>query len=113
MRASDGRETMQIYDFDEFLKEELGGDYAQLEFDGRLRSRDYLLGELLVLVSRNDPPVEYSFNTALVYVVTARDRVRVVHDIYDDRHFEMSREGLSRALKAAIAWPGEARSKQK
>lgn len=93
---------MRAYDFLAFLEEELGGDLMGGGPD-RWRSRDYILGELLVLVSRGDPPKEYSFNTALIYVDLSAGRVHVGHDIYLDKSFEMSREDFANAVKDTIA----------
>ena len=94
---------MRAYDFAEFVREELGGDDSSGANEQRRRSRDHLLGGLLVLVSRADPPKQYSVNTALVEVDIARGRVQVVHDLYEDRSFEMSREEFTLAVKDAIA----------
>ena len=94
---------MGAYDFPEFLREETGSDVARGELAGKGSSLDYVLGELLVLVSRANPPKEYSFDTALVFVDVANDRVRVSHDVYEGKSFEMSREDFTRAVKDAIA----------
>jgi len=83
------RKESRVYDFRAFVEEERGGDH--------------FFGRLLAWVSLEEPSKTLSFDTALVEFQPSSGSVRVSHDLYLDRAFEMSRDDFRRAIKDAIA----------
>ncbi len=66
-------------------------------------SQHYVLGELLMLVSRFRPAATTSFNTTLVFYNSHDDSFRFGHDVELDKEFTLTSEELRVQVKSAIA----------